>query len=611
MSSESNAMGSPTMPLRKPAEPSAYRPLRIWPACLLLLAMAVARMIPASVDEGPAMLWMIPAFVPLLCSLLLIVWWIAISRARWNERLLGFVGVMAAAATAILFSDISMRGPATTYIIIPMGTAAFGVGAVLFSRKLSLQRTVIAVLLAFCGFGYSTLLRADGIWGNFSLGLHWRWEPSAEQQLLASHRTPDSSAIQKLPAGELDRAISYPEWPGFRGADRTGRQTGMQFASDWTAQPLEPIWKINVGPGWSSFAVAGNLLFTQEQRGPDEAVVCYDADSGKEYWIREVKSRLEDPLGGPGPRATPTLASGKLFAMGAEGILLCLEPRTGEVIWQNDLRKVAERSPPMWGFCSSPLVVDQLVIVHAGGAGDKGVLAFDIQSGELRWSVASADHTYSSPQLCRVAGEDFVTMVTNRGLELLDPATGSQRLDYQWQSEGYRSLQPLIVESDSILIATGMGMGTRRIRIVNAENSLATEELWTSRQLKPDFNDFVTFQGHIYGFDGDIFTCVSLDTGERKWKGGRYGKGQVLLLEDSGLLLIASEQGDVLLVKADPASRQELAKMKALEGKTWNHPVVVGDRLFIRNSEQAAAFRMPLFSGERQAAVDGGPASGL
>ncbi len=351
---------------------------------------------------------------------------------------------------------------------------------------------------------------------------------------------------------------------------------------------------IDVGPGWSSFSVAGKLLFTQEQRGTKETVACYAADTGREVWTQQIESRFDDTLGGPGPRATPTIADGSLFVMGATGHLMRLDPKTGHIVWQTDLRKVAGRKPPMWGFCSSPLVTEKSVIVHAGGKGDKGTLAFDVTTGELNWSAPSGDHSYSSPQLSTIAGESLVLMLSNNGIELLDPQTGAIRLKYEWKTDNYRDLQPQVIDGDRILLPTGMGTGTRCFHVTKEGEKLSTNDLWTSRDLKPDFNDLVVYKGHAFGFDSAIFTCIDLATGERKWKGGRYGKGQVLLLEESGLLLVAGEYGDVILVKADPASLTELGRFQAIEGKTWNHPVVTDDRLYIRNAQQAACYRLPL-----------------
>ncbi len=325
-----------------------------------------------------------------------------------------------------------------------------------------------------------------------------------------------------------------------------------------------------------------------------ETVVCYDADTGREVWNRQIEGRLDDPMGGPGPRATPTLASGGLFITGATGTFLRLDPATGDVVWKQDLRTVAGRKVPMWGFAASPLVTDSVVIVYAGGPNGKGVLAFDSATGALRWSAAAGNDSYSSPQLNTIAGEDLVLMLSDEGLVFLDPASGKERLSYEWKFKPYRALQPRLVGDDVILLPTGMNAGTRAIRVTKANGQLAAEELWTSRNLKPDFTDIVTHQGYAYGIDAGIFTCIDLKNGQRKWKGGRYGQAQSLLLENSGLILVAAEPGQVVLLAADPNEHVEVASFKALEGKTWNHPVVVGDRLYIRNSQAAAAYQLPL-----------------
>lgn len=583
------------------ADPSAprvfgkFKPLRIWPPLLLLIGMVAAWLSPRVIEDAPLALLVTAAMGPALCGILIMLWWLLLSRATALERCAGFVGAGVAFTVAVLLIDMSMLMPGTLLVTIPMGTAAFAIGAVLFSGVLSFRRTLAIVLLAACGFGFSDLLRSDGMWGEYSaLDLNWRWRSSHEERMLAHREDQQELERAELSHDEADRWLASPKWSGFRGAERASRQHGPPISADWSNEPPQQIWKIPVGPGWSSFAVAGNLLFTQEQRGPLEHIVCYAAESGREIWTQAVATRFYDSMGGPGPRATPTLADGNLFAMGANGHLMRLDPRTGDIRWRVDLQDVANRTAPTWGFSSSPLVVDGKVIVFAGGEGDKGTLAFDVETGELNWAAAAGDHSYSSPQLSSVADEEFVLMLTNTGLNLLDPQTGAERLFYEWKHKGYRVLQPQVVDGDSILLATEGGMGTRRIRLSKSDGQLSIEELWTSRHLKPDFNDLVIHRDHGYGFDGAIFVCVNLATGRRAWKGGRYGKGQVLLLADSGLLLVASEYGDIVLLKADPSGRQELAEFRALEGKTWNHPVVIGDRLYVRNAQEAACYRLPL-----------------
>ena len=581
-----------------PAPP--VRPLRIWPALALVVLMLAARFGPAYMEGGRSNYWMIAVFGPLLCCVLMLIWWLAASRATWKERVFGFLGLIAALAVTVALVHPTMRGPGTTYLTAPMGFLLFGLSAAWLAKRPPLTRTGFSVLLAFAGFGYSMLLRNEGMTGEYAMDTYWRWKKSAEATMLAARSAEPGTqtsgnkdrGTNVLNATVTSEALANAEWPGFRGADRTGIWRGPQIATNWASNPPRQLWKIPVGPGWSSFAVAGKLLFTQEQRGPMETVVCYDAETGREIWLRQIETRFDDPLGGPGPRATPTIANGGLFVMGATGVFLRLDPATGAIVWQQDLKALAGRAaPPMWGFSASPLITGSVAIVYGGGSGDKGLLAFDVESGRLRWSAAAGNDSYSSPQLNTIAGEELVLLLANKGLVCVDPASGKERLDYKWKFQGYRALQPTVI-GDTVLLPTAMNAGTRAIRISKKEGQLAAEDLWTSRNLKPDFTDLIAHQGYVYGIDGGIFTCVDLKTGDRKWKGGRYGKGQSVLLENSGLLLVSAEDGRVVLLRADPSEHSEAASFKALEGKTWNHPVVVGDRLYVRNAQEAACYQL-------------------
>lgn len=594
-----NDQGSPTTH-------AAFRTLRTWPALFLVGLMAAARFGPGFFGEAAAHVWYIAVFGPMLCSLLLLLWWLGFSRATWRERIFGFLGVIVSLGVVLLFVHPTVRGGVTSYLTVPMGMAAFALGAHALRTRPPATRSRTSVLLALLGFSGSLLLRNEGMTGDYGFGLHWRWSQTAEERMLANRPTASPNPGTPAPAPNQAKPTSIPdpakpaatrgevEWPGFRGPGRDGRSKAPAISSAWATQPPKQLWKIPVGPAWSSFAVGGSRLFTQEQRGPREAVVCYEAATGRELWAYTVDARFDEPLGGPGPRATPTLAGDGLFVTGATGRFMRLNPDSGAVVWEQDLTKVAGRPAPMWGFSASPLVVGSVVVVYAGGPGDKGLIAFDTTSGATRWSVATGKDSYSSPHLATLAGESLVLMLTNDGLLGVDPASGAVRLDHEFKFMNYRALQPAVSGDDLVLLPTGMGPGTRAIRVRKNEGKLATEELWTSRQLKPDFTDLVLHNGHAYGNDGGLLTCIDLATGNRQWKGGRYGKGQILLLENSGLLLIAAEQGDAVLVQADPKEHREIATFKALEGKTWNHPVVVGDRLYLRNAQEAACYVLPL-----------------
>lgn len=568
---------------------SSFRPLRIWPAVILLVLLTCCRFITTLWPEGPSWTWMVAGFGPMLCGLCLLIWWISASRATFKERIVGFFGVVVSAVALIAVVDKSMLGPAVMMITVPLGMFLFAVGAIICANLLSMKRTVVALVLAAIGFSVTTTLRSYGMSGDYSLDLDWRWNKSPEEMMLAN----DTNSV--VPAVELSEAateaLKNPEWSDFRGPNRAAIQTGRIFSDDWTSNPPEEIWKIAVGPGWGSFVVAGDRLFTQEQRGDTECVVCYDAASGNQYWVHELQARFEDPLGGPGPRATPALYQGQLYCQGGDGMLLKLDAATGEADWQVNLLDVADCKKPMWGFCASPLVIGDVVITYAGGEGDDGTLGFDTETGEVKWAAQTGNMSYSSPHPLMVEDERLFVMLCNEGCRVFDPATGDCRLNYEWEHSGYRSLQPAIID-DTMIIPTGLGSGTRRIRLINTDGKLTAEELWTSRYLKPDFNDLVVHEGSVYGFDDSIFTCVDLETGKRQWKGGRYGKGQVMLLADSDLLIVITEKGQLKLLRTNSEKHEELASIEALEGKTWNHLVVVGDRLYIRNSQQAACYRL-------------------
>lgn len=245
----------------------------------------------------------------------------------------------------------------------------------------------------------------------------------------------------------------------------------------------------------------------------------------------------------------------------------------------------------MWGISSSPLVVDDLVIVAPYGT----LAAYDLKTGAHRWTGPSHGGSYSSPQLATFDGVRQIVILSSPGALSVNPADGKLLWEHKW--EGGAIVQPGITEDGDILInamaATG-GMGTRRLSIKHSGSTWTPEEKWTSNGLKPYFNDMVVHKGHAYGFDGAILSCIDLADGKRKWKGGRFGNGQMLLLADQDLLLVMSEEGELALVSATPDQFKEIARFQALDAKTWNHPVVVGNVLLVRNGEEMAAFRLSL-----------------
>jgi outer membrane protein assembly factor BamB len=456
------------------------------------------------------------------------------------------------------------------------------------------------------GFLAWSAARSDGIDGSFKTELRWRWTPTAEARYLerlktrpASAKTgsdADGDATNETSGDGASESLGKILWPRFRGANGDSVVGNVVLDSAWKESPPRELWRVPIGPGWSSFVMAGNRLFTQEQRDDHEVTLCLDARSGAELWAHATQGaeRFWEPIAGTGPRATPTLHEDMLIVLGATGILERLDPRNGKSAWSRDLRKDAQRDPPTWGFSSSPLIVGSTVVVHAGGADGKGILAYDVGNGEPRWQARAGDHSYSSPHRALIDDQELILMLTNTGLTAVEPESGEIAWEHSWEYQGYRVVQPLVVDGSSILLGTGMDTGTMRIDVSRKNSDGGFYECWLSTAMRPDFNDYVAHRGHLYGFDRNMFASVDLETGKRNWKGGRYGNGQALLLPDADQILVLSETGELVLLEANPKRLTELARQKILSGKTWNHPVLIGDRLYARNGEEAVAYSLSL-----------------
>ena len=362
---------------------------------------------------------------------------------------------------------------------------------------------------------------------------------------------------------------------------------GARIASDWSHSPPVALWRRAIGPGWSSLAVSGDRFYTQEQRGEDEVVACYNTATGQPVWTHRDGVRFFESNGGAGPRATPTLSNGRVYTFGATGILNALAAGDGAVVWSRNAAADTHTKVPDWGFASSPLVVGDLVIVAVAGK----LVAYDLATGDPRWFGQSDGVSYSSPQLLTIDGVAQILLMSASGASSVTPANGTRLWEHAWP--GSAIVQPALTPDGDVLI-THIERGTRRIAVAHGPGGWTVDERWTSNALKPYFNDFVVHKGHAFGFDGRILTSIDLKDGTRTWKGGRYGNGQLVLLPDQDLLLVLSEEGELALVGATPDQFTELARFPAIEGKTWNHPVLVGDVLLVRNGQEIAAFRLAL-----------------
>jgi len=556
--------------------------LRLWPGVALAALQGLAWFgVPLVLPEKGVY----GVLAAVLGGLVIVVWWAFFSRAqrweRWGAVLLMIVAL--AATSRILHVSVAKAGMGFLFFIcaIPLLSFAFVV-AVVGSRGLAdrPRRAVLFATILLASGGWA-LVRTGGISASGGSAFAWRWSSTPEERLLA--RAQNESALP-LPAAAA--AVTPPEWPGFRGPQRNSIVPGVRLATDWAASPPVKLWRRPIGPGWSSFAVHGDLLYTQEQLGNHEIVSCYNVKTGVPVWMHRDATRFWESNAGPGPRGTPTLGNGRVYTFGATGIVNALDAASGAVVWSRNAAADTGLKTPYWGFASSPLAVDDVVIVAAAGA----LVAYDADTGNPRWFGPKGGVSYSSPQLLTIDGVAQVLLLS-KGATSVEPADGKVLWEHPWP--GFTMVQPALTAEGDVLISDE-GLGMRRLAVAHEPGGWTVTERWTSIGLKPNFNDYVVHRDHAFGFDGSILACIDLRDGKRKWKGGRYGNGQLVLLPEKDVLLVISEEGELVLVGATTDQFTELARFPAIEGKTWNHPVLVGDLLLVRNDEEMAAFRLPL-----------------
>jgi outer membrane protein assembly factor BamB len=579
--------------------------IRLWPgvatvALQWLARFAVPFFVPAAAIFG-VLSGVVGGFVVL-------AWWVFFSRAprveRWGAAVLMPLALVA--TSRVLDESVATAGMGMLFFLyaIPGLSLAFVVWAVASRRLPDGPRFAAMVATIVLACGAWTLVRSDGMTGDGAAQFAWRWTQTPEERFLAQVGDEPMTATRPAKAtaprpmstrgGEIDAELmTQAEWPGFRGPFRNSSVPGVRIETDWSRSAPVEVWRRPIGPGVSSFAVHGDRLYTQEQRGDDEVVASYDLRTGEPAWRHHDSDRFWDSHAGAGPRSTPTLSGGRVYTFGATGILNAIDEADGALVWSRNAASDTDATVPGWGFASSPLVVGDVVIVAVGGA----FAAYDSATGDLRWTGPglAGGENYSSPHLLTIDGVQQVLLVSATGATSVEPASGRVLWEHLWP--GAPIVQPAQAANGDVLISTAGAsgaLGLRRLRVARGQGGWTLEELWTSTSMKPYFNDFVVHDGHAFGFDGSILASVDLEDGARAWKGGRYGHGQLLLLPDQDLLLVLAERGDLVLVEATPHKFTELSLFSAIEGKTWNHPVLVDDLLLSRNDHEMVAFRLPL-----------------
>jgi outer membrane protein assembly factor BamB len=378
-------------------------------------------------------------------------------------------------------------------------------------------------------------------------------------------------------------------WTDFRGPARDGAYRQTPILTAWPAKGLTPIWKQPIGGGYASFVIARGRAFTIEQRNHDEVTAAYDVATGRELWTSSWPAEFHEFMGGDGPRATPTWFDGVVYSLGALGELRCLDETTGRVVWRTNILQDAGAENLQWGMSAAPLIVDDTVIVLPGGRKHSSVAAYNRRTGARAWSALDDKAAYASPMLVTLGGVRQLLVVSGSRMMGLTPDRGDVLWEFPWTTQyDVNASQPLLIGDNRVFISTGYGTGAAVIELTKRDDRFDVKEVWRNIRMKNKFTSSVLLDGYIFGLDDSILACLDAATGELKWKGGRYGYGQVLLADRH--LIVLTEDGDLALVRATPEKHDERARFAVLEGKTWNHPALAAGLLLVRNEQQMAAF---------------------
>ncbi len=452
-------------------------------------------------------------------------------------------------------------------------------------RKLvfSAGLAVLFVAHLFAFYGLRMEMAGSGMAPIFSFH-----NPQSHYDALEESRADaDEGTVQA--AGHPAALVGDASWTDYRGPDRDGIYKATSIRTDWPSGGLPEIWRQKVGGGYASVVVAEGKVFTIEQRRDQEFVAAYDFNTGEELWTNSWDSHFQETMGGPGPRATPTWHEGKIYALGGAGELRALEAATGKLIWRKNILSENGARNLEWAMSGAPLVVDDKLIVLPGGTSGKSIAAYNKDTGETIWKSLNDKQAYTSPMLVTLAGKRQVVLVSAPRMLAVDPEDGSLLWSYPWKtSYDANCAQPLIVDDDHVFVSSGYGTGAALVKIESDGDGLRAKEVWKNNTMKNKFNSSVLHDGIVYGLDEAILSAVDVRTGERKWKGGRYGFGQVLLAGNH--LIVLTEKGEVALVKATPEGHQEVARFSAIRGKTWNTHAIAGGRLIVRNQTEMACY---------------------
>lgn len=396
-------------------------------------------------------------------------------------------------------------------------------------------------------------------------------------------------ALALMLQAPISFAQESDDWTQFRGPARSGI-SAETIADCLVGDPApELIWKKDIGCAFSEITLSGDKLYTTLSEKTDslsgwEYMAAFDAKTGEEIWRNKIDSIFIDKDGfGDGPRSTPLIGENTIFSFSSYGKLTAHSKTDGKQLWQVDFIKEFGSTLPRWGFSSSPVLVDGVLIMEAGGTDERAFVAFDQNTGKLLWAKGKGNASYCSPLVAEIEGQTQIIFANQKTLSSYN-SKGDMLWSYTMKMNGPTAM-PTLVDSNKIFISTVRNSG---FEIVEVKNNTVTEVLQAST-MKNDYSSTLYYDGHFYGFNVAALQCISAETGEKKWTKRGFGKGSLILVGDK--LLVLSDKGLLIQVKADPKAYTEQRRFQAIKGKSWTAPSFVNGKIYLRNQTEMACYK--------------------
>ena len=376
------------------------------------------------------------------------------------------------------------------------------------------------------------------------------------------------------------------DWPQWRGPNRDGISKETGLLKQWPATGPALVWKATgAGGGYSSLAISGGRIFTMGVRAGRENVIAFDVATGKELWSTPHGAVFSNDRG-DGPRGTPTVDGDRLYALGGNGDLSCMDTKTGKIVWTLNILQKFGGENPKWGISESPLVIGEKVLVNPGGP-NASVMALNKKDGTVIWKTQSDQAGYSSAMPVQIGGTTQIVFFTDQRALGVDLKDGKFLWSYPKASNNVANVATPIVRGNRVFVSSDYGTGAALVEI-KADGT--AQEVYFTKEMRNHHSSSILIGDYLYGFSSGILTAMRFDTGAVAWKDRSVGKGSLVYAD--GNLYAFSENGVVGLIEATPTGYVEKGRFRIQQDSlpTWTHPVIAGGRLYLRDQNTIYAY---------------------